>query len=46
MTAAQSLYATLGFERTPERDIQPSPRTHLIAYVLELDRTAPPTPAR
>ena len=46
MTAAQSLYATLGFERTPDRDLQPSPRTQLIAYVLELDRTAPPTPAR
>lgn len=46
MTAAQSLYESLGFVRTPGRDIQPSPRTHLIAYVLELDRPAPPTPAR
>ncbi len=46
MTAAQSLYAALGFVRTPGRDLQPSPRTHLIAYVLELDRPAPPTPAR
>jgi ribosomal protein S18 acetylase RimI-like enzyme len=46
MTAAQSLYESLGFVRTPGRDIQPSPRTHLIAYVLELDRPDPPTPAR
>jgi len=37
MTAAQSLYDALGFVRTPGRDAWPSPRTHLIAYVLELD---------
>ncbi len=36
MTAAQSLYATLGFERAPDRDLVPSPRTHLIAYTLDL----------
>ncbi len=40
MTAAQSLYAALGFVRTPSRDIASSPRTHLLAYVLAL------TPAR
>jgi ribosomal protein S18 acetylase RimI-like enzyme len=40
MTAAQALYGSLGFERTPDRDLRPSPRTHLLAYVLEL------TPAR
>ncbi len=40
MTAAQGLYASLGFERTPGRDLAPSPRTHLLAYVLVL------TPAR
>jgi ribosomal protein S18 acetylase RimI-like enzyme len=40
MTAAQGLYASLGFERTPGRDLVPSPRTHLLAYVLAL------TPAR
>ncbi len=46
MTAAQSLYGALGFVRTPARDAHPSPRTHLLAYVLELERPAPPTPAR
>jgi ribosomal protein S18 acetylase RimI-like enzyme len=46
MTAAQSLYESLGFVRTPGRDIHPSPCTHLIAYVLELDHPAPATPAR
>jgi ribosomal protein S18 acetylase RimI-like enzyme len=40
MTAAQSLYGSLGFVRTPGRDLTPEPGTHLIAYVLEL------TPAR
>jgi ribosomal protein S18 acetylase RimI-like enzyme len=46
MTAAQSLYGALGFVRTPARDAHPSPRTHLIAYVLELARRGPPTRAR
>jgi ribosomal protein S18 acetylase RimI-like enzyme len=46
MTAAQSLYGSLGFERAPARDVDPSPRTHLIAYVLELTRPGPSTPAR
>jgi ribosomal protein S18 acetylase RimI-like enzyme len=45
MTAAQSLYAALGFERTPGRDLDPSPRTHLIAYSLELESSAAPTAA-
>jgi ribosomal protein S18 acetylase RimI-like enzyme len=36
MTAAQGLYATLGFERAPDRDLAPSPRTHLLAYTLAL----------
>lgn len=45
MTAAQSLYGSLGFERAPGRDVDPSPRTHLIAYVLELSRSRAPTPA-
>ncbi len=40
MTPAQALYSSLGFERTTGRDLRPSPRTHLLAYVLEL------TPAR
>lgn len=39
MTAAQSLYEALGFVRAPGRDARSSPRTHLIAYVLDL-RTA------
>ncbi|HEY3764397.1 MAG TPA: GNAT family N-acetyltransferase [Gaiellales bacterium] len=36
MTAAHSLYAALGFERAPDRDLDPSPRTHLIAYTLAI----------
>lgn len=46
MTAAQSLYGSLGFERAPGRDAHPSPRTHLIAYTLELERRGPLTPPR
>jgi ribosomal protein S18 acetylase RimI-like enzyme len=44
MTAAQSLYGSLGFVRNPARDLAPSPRTVLIAYVLEL--CGPLMPAR
>jgi ribosomal protein S18 acetylase RimI-like enzyme len=40
MTAAQSLYASLGFERTAGRDIVVGPSMRLLAYVLAL------TPAR
>lgn len=40
MTAAQSLYASLGFERTPGRDLVVGPSMRLLAYVLPL------TPAR
>ncbi len=36
MTAAQSLYSSLGFERAPGRDLLVEPSMRLIAYVLEL----------
>jgi ribosomal protein S18 acetylase RimI-like enzyme len=40
MTAAQSLYGSLGFERTPQRDLVVGAGMSLLAYVLAL------TPAR
>jgi ribosomal protein S18 acetylase RimI-like enzyme len=40
MVAAQSLYAAVGFDRTPGLDFMATPSMRLIAYVLEL------TPAR
>ena len=36
MLAAQSLYGSFGFERTPSRDFMATPSMRLIAYVLEL----------
>ncbi len=36
MTAAQSLYGSLGFDRAPGRDLLVEPSMRLIAYVLEL----------
>jgi ribosomal protein S18 acetylase RimI-like enzyme len=40
MEAAQSLYESFGFDRTPTRDFMATPSMRLIAYVREL------TPAR
>ncbi|MEP6642692.1 MAG: GNAT family N-acetyltransferase, partial [Gaiellales bacterium] len=36
MVAAQSLYGSFGFDRTPGRDLMATPSMRLIAYVLEL----------
>ena len=36
MLAAQSLYGSFGFDRTPRRDFMATPSMRLIAYVLEL----------
>ncbi len=44
MTAAQSLYAALGFERAPGRDLDPSSRTHLIAYTRAIEPCTGLTP--
>src|SRR5690606_28425045 len=38
MTDAHRLYERLGFVRTPERDWEPLPGHHLLAYALELNR--------
>jgi ribosomal protein S18 acetylase RimI-like enzyme len=35
-TAARRLYERIGFERDPERDFDPVPGVHLLAYVLSL----------
>jgi ribosomal protein S18 acetylase RimI-like enzyme len=35
-TAARRLYERLGFERDPQRDFDPVPGVHLLAYVLPL----------
>ncbi|HEY2704782.1 MAG TPA: GNAT family N-acetyltransferase [Candidatus Dormibacteraeota bacterium] len=34
---ARALYEAMGFERTPERDVDAGPELHLLAYVLELE---------
>lgn len=36
MVAAHSLYGTMGFVRTPERDTEPGPGIMLLAYALDL----------
>jgi GNAT superfamily N-acetyltransferase len=38
MRAAHRLYESLGFVRTPERDLQVSPDVLLLSFVLGLDR--------
>ena len=35
---ARGLYEAMGFERTPERDIDAGPGLHLLAYAIPLDR--------
>ena len=40
MTSAQRLYERLGFIREPDHDWSPAPGIDLVAYVLELGRTA------
>lgn len=34
---ARTLYEAMGFERTPERDIDAGPDLHLLAYAIRLD---------
>lgn len=36
MTTAHRIYERLGFYRTPAKDWQPSPETHLLTYRLDL----------
>ncbi|QUH04606.1 GNAT family N-acetyltransferase [Saccharopolyspora erythraea] len=36
MTVAHGLYERFGFRRAPDRDWEPEPGLHLMAYVLEL----------
>ena len=36
MSEAHSIYERLGYERAPDRDWQPLPGVHLIAYSMEL----------
>lgn len=38
MRAAQQLYRSFGFERTPEADYSPGPGYHLLAYRRRLNR--------
>ncbi len=45
MTAAQHLYATTGFERTPELDFEPVPGIILRAYELPLPLSSLPAAA-
>jgi ribosomal protein S18 acetylase RimI-like enzyme len=40
MTSAQALYRSLGFVRVPERDPDPPPGVRLLAFRLDLDRSA------
>lgn len=46
MTAAQHLYATAGFSRTPDLDFEPVPGLTLRAYELALPLNSPCRPAR
>lgn len=36
MATAHRMYERMGFARAPERDWRPTPRVHLIAYLLDL----------